>query len=167
MLQRILNQLREPFTVKQPVLVRQQNYSTGYVPVPGITAAAAHADGDALGTRFTFQVPRSGTISVATYVCRDDEGIEVDLVLFTAPFVETADDAAFAPTDVDMLGFLSTITFSTYKNFGSNQSSMAVNIGLDYVAPDRTLWAQFITRGASTIAANNMPHVALTIRADE
>ena len=167
MLQRILQQLKEPVVVKQPVIVRQVNFYTGWVNVPGIGTGAAYATGEAVGTKFSFEVPKSGTISVAVFLDKDDEGLEMDLVLFTDDFLETADNAAFAVTDNDLKNFLSTITFATFKNFDANQVSTAAALGLDYVAPKRRLWGQFVTRGAPNIAAGNLPQFSLTIRVDE
>ena len=153
--------------IRGSVPVSEKKFYTGYIEVPGITAAAAHAAGDALGDKFTFDVPISGTITVAVLLDKDDEGIELDLVLFTNDFTATADDSAFAISDVDLENFLTTITFATFKNYANNQTSAAAALGLDYLAPKRKLWAQVVTRGASTIAAANMPMISLTGVSDE
>ena len=167
MLKQILARLSQPFAVILPVHILQKKFYTGYIQVPGIATGAAYASGDAVGTRFSFQVPKSGTISVATYLDRDDEGLEVDLVLFTKEFIETADNSAFAITDADLQSFLTTITFATFKNFANNQTSVAAALGLDFIAPDRSVWAQLVARGALNIAADNFPQFSLTGVSDE
>jgi len=149
------------------VRVVNKTFKTPLVAVPGVGTGAAYTAGDALGTLFTFDVPRSGIIHTAVYLDMDDEGIETDLVLFTGPFDYTADNAAFTVSDEDMHEFLSTITFATFKNFAVNQVSTAAAIGLAYVAPQRKLWAQVVTRGAPNIAAGNIPLFSLTIISDE
>jgi len=137
------------------------------IAVPGITTGAAHAAGDALGISFIIPVPRSGIIQTAILYDLDDEGIETDLVLFSKPFTGTADDAAFDVSDVDLPNSIGTITWSTFKNFASNQVSTAAALGLAYVAPEKLVYCQMVTRGAPNIAAANIPLVSLIILADE
>ena len=158
-----------PFKVEVQGLVRVGNrmVKTPFVTVPGIGVAVAYVTGDAMGTIFTFDVPSSGIIHTAVMLDKDDEGIETDLVLFTAPFDPTTDNSAFAVTDADMQAFLTTITFATFKNFSVNQVSTAAALGIAYVAPERKLYAQVVTRGGPTIAAGNEPMFSLTIISDE
>lgn len=142
-------------------------FFTGYVEVPSIVAAVAYVAADAMGRKFSFDVPKSGIIHTAVMLDKDDEGIETDLVVFVGDFTDTADNTAFDVLDSDLHKFLSTITFATFKNFASNQVSSAAALGLAYVAPEGKLWCQMVTRGTPNIAANASPMVGLTILASE
>jgi hypothetical protein len=144
-----------------------RTYFTGLFPVPGIVVAVAYTADDALGTKFTIDVPKSGIIHAACFLDKSDLGLEVDLVICNRDFVGTADNVAFAITDVELESFISTITFVTFKDLGSARTSTAAALGLPYVAPEGLLYCQFITRGAPTIAANNLPRLSLSILADD
>lgn len=153
--------------VQNPVRIFGKTVKTHLMSVPGIPGAVLYTTGDAFGAKFEIEVPLSGIIHAAVFVDRDDEGIETDLVLFTEDFTATADNAEFTVSDADFASFLSTITFSTFKNFAVNQVSSAAALGLAYVAPARRLWAQCVTRGGPTIAAGSEPLISLTIISDE
>lgn len=155
------------FTVDGPVQVINKTVRTGPTTIPGIGTGAAYAADDAFGRAFSVTVPRSGIIQAATFLDRDDEGIETDLVLFNKPFTDTADNAAFTVSDADMENCIGTITFATFKNFALNQMSTAGAMGLAYIAPERKLWIQAVTRGAPNIAAGAEPMISLVIIADE
>lgn len=149
------------------VQVVNKTFRTDLVTIPGIGAAVAYVSGDALGLAFTMKVPQSGIIHAAVFIDRDDEGIETDLVLFSKPFTATADNAEFTVSDADFENFIGTITFATWKNFALNQVSTAGAMGLAYVAPDRIIHVQAVTRGAPNIAAGAEPQVRLIILSDE
>lgn len=153
--------------VQGRVWVAGKTFRTPMLTVPGIPGGILYTTGDALGAKFEIDVPISGIIHGAMFVDRDDEGIETDLVLFTGDFTATADNLEFTVSDADFAAFLSTITFSTFKNFALNQVSSAAAIGLAYIAPQRKLWAQLVTRGGPTIVLGSGPLVSLTILADE
>ncbi len=152
--------------IKSIVSVQEKLRDTGLLVVPGIATASIYVAGDALGTRFVFEnVPKAGRIQTAIYLDLDDEGIETDIVLFNREFTETADHDEFAPSDRDMSFLVGTVTFSTFLNYGNNQSSVASGLFLTYTAPRGKLWAQMVTRGTPTIAAANIPKVGMTIEA--
>lgn len=156
-----------PVEVKGLVQTGGKTVRTALVTIPGIGTAAAYATGQAFGTKFTIDVPLSGIIHTAIYLDKDLESIECDLILFTRDFAGTADKSAFAPTDTELQDFLSTITFATFKAFSVNSVSTASALGIAYVAPERKLYCQMVTRGTPNIAAGNLPMVALTILSDE
>lgn len=153
--------------VRGRVQVVGQTFATPLTTIPGIGAGAAYAAGDAFGDKFTLNVPHSGVIHTALMLDKDDEGIETELVLFAGDFTAAVDNAVFSVTDADMEGFVGTISFTVFKNFGANQVSTVSAIGLTYVAPQGRLWVQAVTRGAPNIAAANIPMVRLLILADE
>lgn len=131
-------------------------------PIPG-TDTAAYAAGDAMGTRFFVEVPTTeGIIANVVFLDRDDEGVSMDLALFEAEFLETANNAAFAVTDGDLLNCLGFVSVTRYSNFSVNQ----VGVGepaLTYRAPEKKLWGQWVTRGAPTLAAGSEPWFYLVI----
>lgn len=149
------------------VSIKSRTVTTGFYIIPGISLASAYTAGDAFGTKFVIPVPPAGIIHTACFLDKDDEGLETDLMICTKDFNGTADNAAFAITDSELDGFLSTITFATFKDLGTAQVSTAAALGLAYNAPDGKLYCQMVARGAPNIAANNIPSVYLTILADE
>lgn len=156
-----------PVEVKGTVRTVGKTVRTPLANIGGIVAGIAYASGDAFGTMIEVPVPGSGIIHAAVFIDKDDEGIETDLVLFDAPFDQTADNAAFTVSDADMEKFIGTITFATFKNFAVNQVSTAGAMGLAYAAPLRKLYIQAVTRGAPNIAAANFPMFSLVILSDE
>ena len=149
------------------VLTVGRKFCTGYLQLPRMTAAVLYTTGDAVGGKFIIPVPLSGTIEVAVLLDKDDEGLAMDLAIFTKNFVAAADNDAFTVTDQELEGFLATISFATFSNFATNQVSTVANMGLDYIAPERRLYCQMIARSGPTIAADNFPMVSLTIKSDE
>ena len=144
------------------LLVSAQVYRSPTIRVPGIGAAAAYVSGDAFGAGFSFSVPVVGTIAHVYFLDYDDEGIQKDLVLFSLPFVATADNSAFAVSDADLRNCVGVAVINTYRNFGNNQFGEA-GPALNYVAPQGTLYAQLVTRGADNIAAGASPEIYLVI----
>ena len=138
-------------------------FHTGYRLITGIGTGVAYATGDAFGTTFSIEVPPIGTLRVASYLDKDDEGIEMDMMVFNREPAQPVDNDAYAPTDTDMEKFITTITFATWKNFGANQTSVAT-LDVDYLAPQGRLWVQFVARGVPNIAAGNIPMISLTGR---
>ena len=84
-------------------LQRNQVFSTPYMEVPGIGTGAVYAAGEAFGSKFHFNVPKRGVIQTVIMLDLDDEGIETELWLFRNDFTATADNSAFAITDLDLL----------------------------------------------------------------
>lgn len=157
-----------PVEVQGSVLVHNKTVPTGFYQVSGIGTGLLYTTGDAFGGKFEIPVPLSGEIRTAVFLDKDDEGLETDLVIFSRDFDATADNAAFAVSDGDLQNFVTTITFATFKNFANNQTSTVGSVGVAYVAPERKLYCQMVTRGGPTIAAaDTIPMVSLTILADE
>ncbi len=135
--------------------------------IPGITAADAFDAGDCLGTIVTMQVPKSGIIYSATFFDLDDEGSQVDLEIFKAPIAQIASDAAWAPTDAEIIKFVTELAFFSFDDHGSCQTSELLNIGKAYVAPDGKFYVQAVCRGTPTIAAGASPRFQLQILSTE
>lgn len=131
-------------------------------PVTGIGTAAAYTTADAFGGKFALDVPVSGTILNIIFLDKDNEALNKELVLFSADFTATADNAAFAPTDADIANCIGVVAVDTWFSYNAN----AVGIGtpaLGYIAPSGRLWGQFVTRGADNIADGSIPLFSLVI----
>ena len=151
-----------PVAIPDPIVALGTTFVTDVIEIPGIVTAAAYQDGDAFGTKFKVAVPKDGVIATALLFGLDDEGIQKDIFLFEGDFVQTADNAAFAPTDADLLKSVGFITIDVFSNVAANQLGVA-SPALFYVAPQGFLWGQVVTRGADNIAAANIPRFRLVI----
>jgi hypothetical protein len=133
------------------------------VEIPGITFGDALDAGDALGTPLPLIVPKRGILYSATFWDMDDDGFQVDLEIFKEPIAAVAWDSAYAPTDAEMMNFVTELNFVAFDDHGAAQTSQIKNIGLAYTAPLGKLWIQAVARGASNIAAGNSPRFQLHI----
>ena len=131
----------------------------------GIGTGAAYADLDSMGTTaFTFtNVPSSGVIESALYFDLDDEGLQVDLWLFNAAPAAQTDNSAFALTDAELQTVIGVISFTSFSDAANGQFSARNGMGLGYVVPGNTIYAQLQARGALNIAASNLPAFKLLI----
>lgn len=160
-----LGTMREATVDRRGDLFAARRTFTQMLRVPGIGAAAAYASGDAFGTQLEFPVPRYGVIESLLFVDLDNERIPKDLVLFSRDFTATADNAAFDPSDEDMVFCLGSISILAGDYILFNDSSLAAvtSIGLAYEAPEGTIWGQLVTRGLDNIAAGSEPFLRLVI----
>lgn len=135
---------------------------TPLIQIPGIGTAAAYATGDAFGVMLEIPVPIEGVIATAVFHDHDNEGIQKDLILSASPFTATADNAAFAPSDLDLTKVIGVVTFDVFTNFNANKVAVATP-ALYYKAPLGYLYGQFVTRGADNIAAAKLPEFFLVV----
>ena len=142
--------------------IKDSLFVSDRVQVPGIGTGAAYAAADAFGVKFSFTVPVKGTIINVIFQDLDDEGLDKELNIFNRDFTETADNAAFAPSDDDLLNCIGVANIDTWYNFANNQIGMAYP-ALGYVAPTGLLYAQLLTRGADNIASGAIPKIFLVI----
>ncbi len=132
--------------------------------IPGSGSATELDSGDTVGNVFMIPVPKSGEIRSATFWDLDDEGIQIDVFIFKAPIVDVAVDAAYAPTDVESLQYLTKLSFVSFDDQGAFQTSELTNIGKAYSVPNGKLYLQAVTRGTSNIAAGSEPRFQLQIQ---
>lgn len=137
------------------------------VEIPGIVAANALDANDAFGTIVTLYVPYSGIIYSATFWDLDDEGTQVDLEIFKHSITQIASDAAWAPTDIDMLSFITELSFAAFDDQINSQTSELTVIGKAYAAPEGKFYIQAVCRGTPTIAAGASPRFQLQIIPDD
>lgn len=128
---------------------------------------ALYTTGDAFGDRFSIEVPKSGIIQSVRFFDLDDEGVNMEINLFSAPFTATANNAAFAISDDDLKKLEVSVLVDTFRDFGNNQMGVVDNLGISYWAPERKLWGQWVARGGPTIAAGSEPLFSIRILADE
>ena len=123
--------------------------------------------GDAFGNKFKLTVPQKGEIRWLVFIDKDDEGLQMILILFDQDFTETADNAAFAVSDADMQNCIGMINLPAtslgttqvqtgYMDVGSNRVGQ-VQTTIQYSTPNGTLWGQWLTGGGPTIALSSIP----------
>lgn len=137
-------------------------FATGPLLIPGIGSGAAYASGDAFGTAFPLVVPSVGTIATLLFFDYDAEGLVKEFVLFSQPIAGTADNAVFAPTDLELQSCLGVVYVSGYYSYSGNQLGIATP-ALTYLAPRSVIYVQIVTRGADNIAAAAIPAFNMVI----
>jgi hypothetical protein len=150
------------------VPVRARTISSEIWTPPGQVAASAYADGEAIGGLHEIRrpdgldMPSSGVIQSSTYWDSDDEGLQVDLVLFRSPLtVQIADHAAMSLVDDNLLRVLYVIQFTTFYDFTNGQISFVNSIGKGYEVS--RVFAQARARGALNIAAGAEPRFQVDV----
>ncbi|MAH50720.1 hypothetical protein CMI37_33180 [Candidatus Pacearchaeota archaeon] len=111
------------------------------------------ASGDALGAKNSFVVPRFGTIH--SIVVRDaaKQSANLDVVFFAEDITGTATNAAFDPTDAELLTCIGAVLVDTWKAFNDNSLGSVDNVGLPFYAPASRIYFQCVTRGTPTYVA--------------
>lgn len=132
-----------------------------------VVTASGYTAGDALGASSSFpNVGQQGTIMSAFVVDDDDtpSGSNLELVLFRSQIVGTNDNAAFAPTDAEMLTCIGVVAISTHFAFADNGMSIVDNVALPYEAQDGVLYFQVIDRGGTmSPSATDDIHIGIGI----
>ena len=128
------------------------------VKICGILDGDAFDANDCFGTVTSVDVPKSGIIYSAKFYDLDDEGSQVDLEVFNESIAQIASDAAWAPSDADLLKLVVELSFVAFDDHINNQTSQLTNVGIAYTAPSGVLFVQAVCRGTPTIAAGAMPH---------
>lgn len=134
------------------------------VEIPGIAAADAFEANDVFGTLVELDVPKSGVIISATFWDLDDESTQIDLEIFKRKITQTASDAAWAPSDTDLLHFVTELAFVIGDDHINSYTFDLTNIGKAYTAPEGKFWIQAVCRSTPTIAAGSMPRFQLQIQ---
>ena len=154
--------------------------TTALTTIPGIGTGVAYAAGDAVGTKFEITVPVKGVILALIFNDKDDEGIQMILVLFDADFTAAVDNAAWDVSDADMdkcVGYINLIgatgTAGTanvnYLDFGPSRIGQVVPpfLQLPYTAPLGKLYGQWLTASTPNIAAGSIPTFRMVIEVRE
>lgn len=129
---------------------------------PTITAGAYSAN-DAVGGVMTFPVGngprRSGIIAGATLIDCDAEGAALNLFLFSHNITSVADNAAFDPTDAEMLRCIGVISFgaSDYASAASLSSVAHLSgLAIPFVCPWGSLGISNVAASGSLIAVTTL-----------
>ena len=143
-------------------------FTTARFSPAGIVTGAAYADLDAIGTLpVEVAVPQSGTIMSAIYYDLDDEGLQVDLWLFSSrPGVRT-ENAQFDLSDGELITVIDVIQFVGFRDAASGQVSIQNGLNIAYnLGPSSSIYIQLQARGALNIAAGSLPAFRLSILPD-
>jgi len=134
-----------------------------YVKIPG-AAAGAYSEGDCVGTVVKVAVPKRGVIISATLLELSDTTGQYDLEIFKQEYTAIASNAAWAPTDSDLMTFVTELAFPAGDNQINAYTFELTNIGKAYTAPQGYFYIQCVDRGTKTIVANMIPHFQLQIQ---
>lgn len=159
----------DPFGTIQPLRMDSQRglltsgplFDTGLIQIN--TGNGLYTTADAFGGKFTIAVPPVGTISQVFFYDLDDEGISLDVVLFDADFTATADDSAYAVTDVDHMHCIGVVSITSFTDLGGMQLGQAFPL-ISYSVPSGVIYAQCIIRGAPTVAAGSEPYLRFFVQ---
>jgi len=140
---------------------------------PTVTAGAYVAK-EAVGGRLEFAnavrvAAGSGTIHAVTIIDNASQSAELVLVLFNQAFTATNDNAAFDPSDADLLNCIGKIVVAAtdYNAFADNAVACKMGIGLPFeLASGTTLYGQLMCTGTPTYAATSDVTVKVHILQD-
>ncbi len=129
---------------------------------------AIYAAGDAVGGLLTFTnaVRFSGgglRIRKVLLVDKDQEQAPFDLVLFDRTFTNTADQAAFDPTDADLANIVAVVPISVYANFNDNAVGFSPDLDWPVLLNGTSLFGQLVTRGTPTFTSSSDLTVILSV----
>ncbi len=148
---------------------------------PTVTAGAYTA-ADAVGGLLTFEGAlkndkKSGVVLSITIQDNASQESALDLVLFNQSFTATADNAAFAPSDADLVNCLGIISIlsTDYSTFSTNSIATLRNVGMGVKSVNETggvqggdgsIYGQLVARGTPTYVAVTDLSITLTILQD-
>ncbi len=159
---------------------------TRIITVTPVVTAGAYSANDALGGLLVFKdallpgLVQTGVILTVTLLDAASQDAATDLVLFNQTFTATADNAAFAPSDADLLNCLGVISIAAgdYATFSGNSIATVRNAGfgaksVDTIGAqtgtstgDGNLYGQLVTRATPTYAATSDISVTITVLQD-
>ena len=154
-------------------LVSLGEFGTQVFPsvTPTVTAGAYHAK-DAVGGRLEFANAvraevHTGTVLKVVVVDKAAQNAELVLFLFNQAFTATADNAAFDPTDADLLNCVGTITISASDYVSANDNSVATKERtLDFALTGTSLYGQLMCTGTPTYASTSDLKITVGILQD-
>lgn len=142
------------------------------IQVSQTTSATAYEAKDAIGGLMTFANAArvsGGSIHIegATIVDEDDQAAAVDLVLFRSSITAPTDEAAFDPTDAELLDCIGFIRFAATDYSRFNDNSVAhKDCALTSTLSGTSLYGVLMAVGTPTYASTSSIHVTLSIVQD-
>lgn len=137
---------------------------------PTITAGA-YAAGDAVGGLLTFANAASvykgdGRVTKVVISDKGAQKAALDLYLFDRTFTETADNAAWDPTDADILNQIGVIhILAAEYGQGADNAVSSTDCDLDFVlvSGGTSLFGQLVAVGTPTYASTSDIQVTITV----
>lgn len=142
------------------------------IQVSQTTTATAYEAKDAIGGLMTFANAArvsGGSIRIegATLVDEDSQDAAIDLVLFRASVTAPTDEAAFNPSDAELLDCVGVVSFEAadYSQFNAN-SVAHVDTAVTATLAGTSLYGVLVARGTPTYASTSSIHCTLTMVQD-
>lgn len=163
-----------PGSAARGLYVDSHGSTTRIQVTPTISAAGIYAAKDAIGGIMTFaNATRTsgsgGILESVTIVDKDQEMAAMDLVLFSATIAGTVtDNAAFDPTDADMLNCVGWVPILTgdYADFNDNALAVRSGLGIAYTCAATSLFGALVARGTPTYTGTSDIVVTLGVVPD-
>lgn len=135
---------------------------TDVVEATPTISTSAYTAGDQVGGKITLAGAVdpsvfSGVIASVEILDRDSEEVDIDVVFFDTDFTASSDNAAFDPSDTDLLNVVCYVTVADYSTFSDNSVGLARNVNCPFklTAPNQSLYAALVTRGTPTYTATS------------
>jgi hypothetical protein len=147
-----------PGSASRGLYVDPHGTTTRIQVTPTISAASIYAAKDAIGGIMTFAGATrtstgGGILESVTIVDKDQELSPMDLVLFSATIAGTVtDNAAFDPTDADLLNCVGWIPIlaGDYADFNDNAVAVRAGLGIAYTCAATSLFGALVARATPT-----------------
>jgi len=108
---------------------------------------------DTFGNMVKLKVPKRGVIVSATYYDLDYEGLQMNLHIFNHLITQIAPEAAWAPSDGDILNLVTRLAFVSFDSHTNSYTSEITNIGKAYTAHEGLFYIQAQCVGAQDMAS--------------
>lgn len=142
------------------------------IQVSQTTTATAYEAKDAIGGLMTFANAArvsGGSIHVESVqiVDEDQQLAAVDLILFSGSITAPTDEAAFDPTDAELLTCVGVVKFtvSDYSDFNDNAVAHK-DCAISATLSGTSLYGVLVARGTPTYASTSSVHVTVTVVQD-
>ena len=138
---------------------------TAEARVPGLHFGSAYDAKDALGTKFSLDVPPQGFLHMVRIIDTDSEEIDFDVHIFDRDFTGGSDADAFTLVEAENQFHVAPVTMTDFVLTGNSSVAAKTLQGIPYTAPNRKLYCQLVTSGAPTYGAGTGIWIRATILA--
>lgn len=140
---------------------------------PTVSNAAIYAAKDAVGGKLTFanaarKTAEGGVIEAITIIDNDQQMAELDLVIFNDDITTGTDNAAYDPSNADLLKAVGVVTIlaADYADLNANSLATIRGLNIPFQCVATSLYGQLVTRGTPTYASTSSITVILHLRQD-